>query len=110
MHFNKELLKGSTALLLLRMLTEKDMYGYELIKRIKDSSCGAIELKEGSVYPMLQALEANGDIASYWELTDSARKRRYYHLTEAGKERYAKTLTEWQTYTESINLVLRPLS
>lgn len=106
MGFNKELLKGSTALLLLRQLSEKDMYGYELIKRVKDSSNGVILLKEGSVYPMLQALEADGAIISYWEDTDSARKRRYYHITDNGRARYEKARAEWKLYTDSVSLVL----
>lgn len=105
--FNKELLKGSTSLLVLKLLSVKDMYGYELMKTVKTNTNGAIELKEGSIYPMLQILEADDFILSYWEETNSERKRKYYHLTEKGALQLKKLTDEWNLYTQSINSVLQ---
>lgn len=105
--FHKELLKGSTALLALKMLNMKDMYGYELIKAVKSITEEQIQLKEGSVYPMLQILETDGYIESYWVDAEKERRRKYYHLTDRGKGYLEELLEEWSRYSNSINRVVQ---
>lgn len=102
MKINKELLKGSNALLVLYVISKKDMYGYEIIQEIKTISKNAFDLKEGSLYPILHRYEEDGIITSFWENTDSLRKRKYYHITEAGLEELRKKLKEWRYYTEAV--------
>lgn len=85
MAISKELLKGTTTLLILQLLNEKDQYGYELTKALEQRTDNLFTLKEGTLYPILHALENEGMIEAYWEDTQSARKRKYYRITEAGK-------------------------
>ena len=77
MKFNKELLKGSTNLLVLSVLENENMYGYEMIKKIKAKSENVFEFQEGTLYPILHKLEEKGLISSYWDETGS-KKRKYY--------------------------------
>lgn len=69
------------ALLLLRLLETKDMYGYEMIEALRSKSNNVFELKAGTLYPLLHSLESKGYVRSY-EDASSGKKRRYYQLTE----------------------------
>ena len=86
MKINKELLKGSTTVLILSILNRKDMYGYEMIKEIDLLSKGIFSFKEGTLYPILHNLENASYIESYWDDSSSGRKRKYYKITELGRE------------------------
>ncbi|MDO4293907.1 MAG: PadR family transcriptional regulator [Eubacteriales bacterium] len=107
MKIGRELMKGSTPLLLLKLLFLRDMYGYEMIKTLEVLSQNTFHLKEGSLYPVLHALEEDGFVSSYWEDTDSRRKKKYYHITEAGKKKLTGLVEEWNTYADGISLVIR---
>lgn len=106
MKISKELLKGSTTLLVLNLLNTGDMYGYQIIKEIEKKSENIFTLKEGTVYPILHELESKGMIESYWEDTESARKRKYYSLTDSGKKLLLEKHREWQIYSESMNKLI----
>ena len=80
MKISKELIKGSTAMLVMSVLKKSDMYGYKIIKELELQSESVFELKEGTLYPILHALEEENLLESYWEEFDG-RKRKYYHLT-----------------------------
>ena len=71
MGINKESLKG-TVILLLTVLNKREMYGYELIKEIEQSSDGVFLMKEGTLYPILHTLEAEGWLDSSWSQHDGA--------------------------------------
>lgn len=103
---NKELLKGSTVILILSLLEQKSMYGYEMIKELQKKSNGVFEFKEGTLYPILHSLEANNLIESYWDETVSVRKRKYYRITEAGKKAAKEKQQEWKVFTEAMGQVL----
>lgn len=85
MKINKELLKGSTSMLVLRLLETENMYGYEMIKDLKERSESVFELKEGTLYPILHSLEEKGWITSYWDKS-TAKKRKYYSITKEGRK------------------------
>lgn len=106
MKVNKELLKGTTVLFILQLLNEGDKYGYEMIKELEKRSEDLFNLKEGTLYPILHALENEGMIEAYWEETNSARKRKYYHITEAGVDLLGEKKREWMTYAEGVKKVL----
>ncbi len=105
MKISKELIKGSTSILVLSVLENEDLYGYKIIKEIEDRSEKVFELKEGTLYPILHALEQEDYLESYWDEYDS-RKRKYYHLTKKGKKQLADKKQEWKTFTKSVNNVL----
>lgn len=107
---NKELLKGSTSLLILGLLNKKEMYGYEMIKTIEATSEGIFSFKEGTLYPILHSLENEGVIESYWKEGETKRKRKYYSITKDGKK-YLKTKEdEWKLFSSTVNKVLGGIS
>lgn len=105
MGIDKNLVQGSMALLLLRLLETKDMYGYEMIEALRAKSNNVFELKAGTLYPLLHALESKGDVTSY-EDASSGKKRKYYQLTDAGRRHAAQKKQEWQTYQSAVTNVL----
>lgn len=106
MQINKELLKGSTTILILSLLNRKEMYGYEMIKEIEVRSKGVFSFKEGTLYPILHGLENENYIESYWECGEGKRKRKYYKITESGKKILEEKEIEWKLFTETVNGVL----
>ncbi len=109
MKINKELLKGSTNLLVLKLLKEENMYGYQMIKKLKEKSENVFELKEGTLYPILHALEEKGWITSYWD-SSTGKKRKYYALTKKGQKALAEKQEEWKRFSAGINQVLGGVS
>lgn len=105
-NFNRSDIK----MLLLSLLSRKDMYGYQLIQELKDLSEDYFSLKEGCLYPLLHSLENDQLIISYWEETDSKRKKKYYRITENGKKLLRKEKNEWKKYSNYINDILGGVS
>lgn len=104
---DKELLKGCVPLMVLHLFREDDLYGYQIIKRLEELSAGAFLFKDGTLYPVLHALEKSGHIKSYWQSSDSGRKRKYYHITETGRIHLDERVRDWLFFTRSVNLVLQ---
>ncbi len=107
MSFHSELLKGTTGLLLLCVIAEEDLYGYQITQIIKSRTSDRITLNEGSLYPILHAYEKKGYLSSYTVATDGNRKRKYYRLTPLGKTFLAAHLAEWQSFTDAVGQVLK---
>ena len=104
---NRELLKGSVDLVLLTLLKHEPMYGYQIVKAVKEASNSVIMLKEGSLYPALHRLERNGLVTSYWQTREDGTNRRYYQLTETGSTAVDERQSEWQRFIMAIEGVLR---
>ena len=82
---DREILKGSLEIILLSLLKNKDMYGYEISKEIKNTTDNVLILGEGTLYPALKRLKEKNLIQDYFiETNSSKRKRKYYKITEAG--------------------------
>lgn len=109
MKINKELLKGSTTMLVLNLISNKDMYGYQMIKELTEKSENVFELKEGTLYPILHSLEENNLITSYWE-DSSGKKRKYYSITKEGRKYLKEKKEEWKIFSNGINLILGGVS
>ncbi|MCB2290921.1 PadR family transcriptional regulator [Clostridium sp. CS001] len=111
MLINKELLKGSTVTLILKLINKKPMYGYEMIKEMDEKSKGVFTLKEGTLYPILHTLEANGLVEAYWDEESSKRKRKYYRITKEGKSSLKEKEEEWATFRSAVdNMLLEAIS
>ena len=96
MNINSDFIRGHIDTMILSLLTEKDMYGYDISKVIKQRSNG-YEIKETTLYSSLRRLEKSGVIESYYStITHGGSKRRYYHITNKGKQRYIDYCTEWE--------------
>ena len=106
MKVSKELIKGSTPMLIMGVLKQEDMYGYRIIKELEKQSEFVFTMKEGTLYPILHALEIENFLESYWEQCD-CRKRKYYHLTQKGKAQLKEKQEEWKTFSTSVNKVLQ---
>ena len=70
MKLSKELLKGSTDMLVLSILENESMYGYQMIKKLREKSNNIFNLQEGTLYPILHNLESKDYITSYWDTTN----------------------------------------
>lgn len=105
MSINKALLSGSTGMLLLKLLSEKDMYGYEMIETLRERSQNVFELKAGTLYPLLHTLEEKGYVTVY-EKEVSGKTRKYYAITKTGSRALSEKKTEWKTYSEAVTNVL----
>lgn len=106
MKINKELLKGSTTILILSLLNRKNMYGYEMIKEIELKSKNVFLFKEGTLYPILHTLENENYIESYWDSSQGARKRKYYAITESGRKILLEKEKEWKLFSSTVNNLL----
>lgn len=103
---DNELLKGTLSLLILSLLSRKPMYGYELAATVHEDTDGAFVWREGSLYPNLHKLEADGCIEGDWEEKESGRRRRYYRLTKKGRDVLADKRQSWQELCAGVNAVL----
>ena len=106
MNINKELLKGSTSIIVLSLLNNKDMYGYEIIQQMKKNTNDLFIMKEGTLYPMLHSLEKDGAVESYWYDTDEGRRRKYYRITENGRKILNIKKKEWRVFSTVINNII----
>lgn len=102
---DKSLISGSTTLLILQLLSEKEMYGYEMIDTLKTRSQNVFELKAGTLYPLLHGMEEKGYLESY-ERAYQGKTRKYYQITRSGRKYLDKKKKEWETYNQAVRRVL----
>lgn len=105
MRYSKELLKGSTPMLVMSVLKGKDMYGYKIIRELEIRSENVFEMSEGTLYPILHALEKEKLLSSYWEVIDG-RKRKYYQLTDKGLKQFEEKKKEFISYSQNVTKML----
>ena len=97
-----QLLKGTLPLLVLSTLRDGELHGYEIARRIRDRSSGAFSLSEGSLYPALHRLEADGALEATWRAGESGPRRRYYRLTRAGFAALERAERDWATFSGGV--------
>ena len=105
MAVDKALISGSMTMLLLRLLAEKDMYGYEMIDTLRKKSCNVFELKAGTLYPLLHGLEGKGLLKVY-EQEYVGKTRKYYSITKEGRALLETKKAEWNEYQSAVANVL----
>lgn len=106
--YQKELLKGNTETLILSLLSERQMYGYQIVKEMRSRSSGYFRFKEGTLYPALHRLEKNGLVQGQWKEAESGVPRRYYAITPRGQQVLSERLDEWRRFSQAVNLVMMP--
>ncbi|WP_434510331.1 PadR family transcriptional regulator [Desulfitobacterium sp. AusDCA] len=107
MEINKEMLKGYLESIILSLLTEEDLYGYDIAKKIRSLSQETFEIKEGTMYVILKRLENNGLVESYWDDSLSGGgRRRYHHITEEGTKYLENSRKEWQFFKRIVDSFL----
>lgn len=102
----KNLVPGSAQMLLLRLLAERDMYGYQMIEELARRSNDVFQMKEGTLYPILHGLEKGKYLSSYEQQAPTGRMRKYYKLTRKGRELLADKKTEWARFHQGVEDVL----
>lgn len=103
----RELKRGSTEILLLSLLEERERHGYDLARLIDERSQGAISFHVASLYPTLYRMEERGLIGGRWVEKAGQRRRRYYKLTAAGRQMLKSQRGVWEAFFEGLNKVAR---
>ena len=98
--------KGSTTVLILSLLAEQPMYGYQITKELAARSGGVFEFKEGTLYPALHRMEKDGLLTSYWEVVEEGPSRKYYTITERGQDALALKSRDWGNFARALLQVL----
>ena len=101
----RELKRGSTEVLILALLEDRQRHGYEIGRLIGERSDGAISFHVASLYPTLYRLEDKGLVDGRWVEKAGQRRRRYYRLTPAGRKMLASQRTTWQTFFLALDRV-----
>jgi DNA-binding PadR family transcriptional regulator len=95
MKLQKELVAASSVPMVLSVLTEGDNYGYAIIQRVKELSCGGIQWTDGMLYPVLHWMEDQDLVRSRWVVSDAGRKRKYYSLKSEGRKALRQQKEQW---------------
>lgn len=106
---NKTLTYGNVDMLVLKLLENQDMYGYQIIEQLEKQSQNVFSLSAGSLYPLLHNLEVKDYVDTYEgdnNRKTPGKKRKYYHITEKGKAYLAEKSKEWEQYSSAINSIL----
>lgn len=105
---NRQLKKGMIDILLLKLLEQGPMYGYQLITTLDKKSGGVFASREGTLYPVLYRLEDGGFIKSFWEKSSDKRAvpRKYYEITDGGKQKLFNSTEDLKRLFKAIQLIL----
>ena len=106
----KELMKGSIDSLLLCLIDQQAMYGYQIIRELKKRSQGYFKFKEGTLYPALHRLERAGLIRGQWQVLPTGQQRKYYYITDKGLINLVEKRNQWRDFLAAMNLIIQPVS
>ncbi len=107
MSIASDLIRGHTDTIILAQLLQRDSYGYQINRAIEVKTNGKFGLKEATLYTAFRRLEQLGWITSYWGDENTGARRRYYSITELGRENYYRMLSEWETSKQIIEQLVR---
>jgi len=106
---SKTLVAASTKPIILSILIRDEDYGYQIIQRVKDISGGTLEWSDNMLYPVLRRLEKGGLLVSRWKISKKGRMRRYYRITEQGREELDSERRQWMSVNQALSKLWRPL-
>jgi len=106
MSIASDLIRGHTDTIILARLIGGDNYGYEINKSIQQRTNGRYELKEATLYTAFRRLEQAGCISSYWGDEQTGARRRYYSITDTGRDTYNGLIGEWKNAKEMIDKLI----
>jgi PadR family transcriptional regulator, regulatory protein PadR len=102
-----DLLQGTLDLLVLKTLQTGPTHGWDIAQRIQQVSQDVLRVGQGSLYPALHRLEAQGWINSEWGSSDNNRKAKYYKLTAAGRKQLADETESWRRFSDAVAMILK---
>lgn len=97
-----QLKKGVLGLCVLALLSKGDSYAYEIASRMAD----AVDMGEGTIYPLMRRMQSEGLVATYLEESPSGPSRKYYRITQTGRDRLAEQIGEWRSFTEAVETLI----
>jgi PadR family transcriptional regulator, regulatory protein PadR len=98
--------KGDIPVLILAALAAQPSHGYAIARRIEEQTGGVLQMKEGTLYPALRKMEADGLIAGGWEVQPSGPAKKVYKITETGRTQLAEHRSEWEQFSRLMSIVL----
>lgn len=101
-----DLRKGSTQVLVLSLLAQEPMYGYQIAKELERRSEGYFDFKEGTLYPLLHRMEKEGLVKGEWQVVEKGPSRKYYSITPEGRQVLEKSAAEWTTFSQRLLKIL----
>jgi len=104
--FDRELLKGNTATVVLAILGEGPLHGYQIAKEMQRRTDDALKLGQGVLYPILHRLEDRGLISGEWEQSVGTPSRKRYAITAAGRAELKAKRREWTAFARAMAKVL----
>jgi len=104
--FSSDILRGHTETVILKILIEKDSYGYEITKKIQDDSEGLVDIKDATIYTAFRRMEKDGLVDTYWTDGIGGTRRRYYNVTDAGRAEYHMKSEEWKRIREVLDRLI----
>src|SRR6188472_4699347 len=102
----RELKRGSLELIVLHLLEPGEAYGYEIVSKLTAQTNGALEVTDGTLYPVLYRLERAGYVAVRWETPERGVPRKYYQLTDEGRDELTRLRDEWVTFANAMSALL----
>ena len=106
---SKTLIAASTKPIILSILISGEDYGYQIIQRVKEISGGTLEWSDNMLYPVLRRLEKGGLLVSRWKTSKEGRLRRYYRITEQGREELDSERRQWMSVNQALSKLWKPL-
>ncbi len=103
---DKRYMALGTSMLVLRLLEQQSMYGYQIIRELEQQSRMVFRLQEGTLYPVLHSLEQQGAVISVQRTAQNGRVRKYYEITSCGRRLLQDKTEEWKTYETAVNQVM----
>jgi len=104
----RELKRGSLELIVLHLLSSGEAYGYEIVTKLSDRTGGALEITDGTLYPVLYRLERGGFVTVRWETPQRGVPRKYYRLTPEGTAELSRLIREWTTFADAMTRLIHP--
>jgi DNA-binding PadR family transcriptional regulator len=106
MDYDRELLTGTVTVLILSLLAERPMYGWEILREAERRSASAFLMKEGTIYPALHQMERSSFLKAEWRDGEDGRSRKYYALTAKGRRVAESKRRQWESLAEAVRLIL----
>ena len=107
---SKTLIAASTKPFILSILIHGENYGYKIIQSVKQISGGKLEWSDGMLYPVLHRLEKDELIQSQWRISDGGRPRKYYRITDRGREELEAEKKQWLSVHEALSKLWKPIT
>ena len=106
---SKALVAASAKPMILSLLRRGESYGYRILQSVRELSGGTLEWSEAMLYPVLHRMEKDGFIVSQWKLSEEGRMRKYYLLTDLGREEYEQEKEQWLNVHSALIKLWKPV-